>query len=82
MVLDLDRYEMTRTERLLDMMIYLDEVRETTVQRLCERYGRSRSVVYGDLLTLETLFNVPFVEKTGKCVRVISDWRIFGKVYS
>ena len=79
MMLDDDRQYMTRTERLLDMMIYLNDVRETTVRKLCERYGRSKSIVYDDLLTLETMFDVPFVKKTGKCVRVMSNWKVFGR---
>ena len=63
--------EMTKTERLADMMFLLSDVKSTTLDKLKEEYGKSRSVIYDDLNVLEYKFNVPFVEKTAKCIMVL-----------
>lgn len=71
--------EMTKTERLADMMFLLSDVKYTTVDKLREEYGRCRSVIYDDLDVLENKFNVPFVEKTAKRIMVLEGWTPLGR---
>lgn len=71
--------EMTKTERLADMMFLLSDVKSTTLDKLKEEYGKSRSVIYDDLNVLEYKFNVPFVEKTAKCIMVLEGWTPLGR---
>ena len=79
MLIDEELRFLTKPERLVHMMFYLQRVKSTSVPELEQRYGRCKTVIYDDLNVLESVFNVPFVERTYKCVKVLDDWSLYDK---
>ena len=69
-----DAKYLAKGQRLIDMMEYLSMVRKTHISVLAERYGKSRTTIKKDLITLECDYGVPFENKERAYIKVVEGW--------
>ena len=62
-----------RSERLIEMMDYLERCGETHISELCKRYDKSPTTIKRDLFTLKYIFDLPFENKERKYIKLVVD---------
>ena len=74
--------DLSSSERRTDMLIFMNEVRETHYRDLSKIYGVSAPTIKKDLDYLESVFSVPLIRigGNGGSVKVMDDWHFHFKV--
>ena len=74
--------DLTATERRLDIVLYLSQMREVHYNELIARYNVSAPVIRRDLNYIEDILRVPITRKRGRAGSVMisnSEWSIYQK---